>query len=52
MWLYTDQGHVSVVADRNNDKKVFVRARNKISLLHFWHHKIIEKKKNWQRYFL
>tara|TARA_B100001287_G_C22365843_1_gene381896 strand:- start:54 stop:374 length:321 start_codon:yes stop_codon:yes gene_type:complete len=44
MWLYTDQGHVSVVADRNNDKKVFVRARNRISLLHFWHHKVIEKK--------
>ena len=44
MWLYTDQGHVSVVADRNNDKKVFVRARNKMSLLYFWDHKVIEKK--------
>lgn len=45
MWLYTDQGHVSVVADRDNDKKVFVRSRNKLSLVAFMgKHKIIEKK--------
>ena len=35
MWLYTDQGHISVVADRDNDKKVFVRSRNKLSLVAF-----------------
>lgn len=46
MWLYTDQGHISVVADRDNDKKVFVRARNRLSLVAFMgKHTIILKKK-------
>ena len=45
MWLYTDQGHISVVMDRDNDKYVFVRARNRMSLVAFMpHHKILHKK--------
>ena len=45
MWLYTDQGHISVVTDRDNDRYVFVRARNKMSLVAFMpHHKILHKK--------
>ena len=36
MWLYTNQGHLSVVEDRNDSNKVIVRARNKMpyQLLH------------------
>ena len=35
MWLYTNQGHLSVVEDRNDSNKVIVRARNQDALSAF-----------------
>lgn len=35
MWLYSADGHVSVVVDRSDDRYLWVRARNKKSLAPF-----------------
>ena len=35
MWLYTNQGHLSVVEDKNDSNKVIVRARNQDALSAF-----------------
>ena len=40
MWLYTNQGHLSVVEDMNNSARVLVRARNQKALAAFKEYKV------------